>query len=111
MNSYGDLVTLVHAPLVTGYGGQKVRDWPNATRTYLAAAVQPRRGTEQTTGMQVTTTSKTVHCAPDAGVAAVDRIEWRGATYEVSGEPETHYSGGMADHLEFIIELIAEAAA
>lgn len=109
MNTYGDALVLVQAALTDGWGGQRVRDWDNATRTDWPAAVQPRRTTENTAQAQVTTTDKVAFLAPECPVAAVDRIEWGGHTYTVQGEPALHHMQGKPDHIEVLLERIAEA--
>lgn len=110
MNAYGDSVDLLQAALVAGYGGQQVRDWANATTTTIAAAVQPRSSVELVDGRQVTTTGLSMHCAVDSGLRAVDRVVWRGTTYEVDGEPLTYSIGGTADHIEVSLQRVEEAA-
>jgi hypothetical protein len=102
---------LVQAPLVGGWGGQQVRDWDNATRKALSCAVQPRTTAEFTDQRQATSTDLVLHCSPDAGVRAVDRFEYGGHTYEVEGEPALHRMGGRPDHLEVVLNRIAEEAA
>jgi hypothetical protein len=39
---------------------------------------------------------------PDADVTALDRIVWRGQTYDVDGAPLA-YRSGVLDHMEFFI--------
>lgn len=108
MNTYGDAVTLVRAPLIDGYGGSRVRDWANAVRTPgVAAAVQPVRVLEQSSGRQLVTDDKVVHTATE--VDETDRLEWQGDTYNVVGV-EPHYMGGAFDHYEVMVRLFEEAA-
>lgn len=110
MNSYGDSFTLVQAPLVDGYGGSRVRDWPNATRKVYAGSVQAQSGREDESGRQVTTTDKNLWCAPSVPITAVDRVEWNGGTYRVDGKPEVHYQQGMPDHVEAVLVETEEQA-
>lgn len=111
MNFYGDSVVVVHAPLTTGgWGGQQVRDWANATRTTVSAAVQARSVTEQATGREIITTDKRVHLGGAVAITEVDRVEWRGGTYEVTGV-EPHFQQGRMDHLEVTMTLWQEPSA
>jgi Phage head-tail joining protein len=108
VNTYGDAVTIVRAPLVDGYGGQRVRDWAAAERLVgVAASVQPLRSTEATSGRQVVTTDKNMHTGTD--VYETDRVEWGGETYDVVGV-EGHRQGGVFDHYECVLRLHTEAA-
>lgn len=108
MNSYGDAVTIVHAPLTDGYGGQRVRDWANATRTEdVPASVQPISVTEESTGRQVTTTDKRLFVG--SGITEVDRVEWHGVTYDVTGV-EDFYQQGAFDHCEATITVSTEVS-
>lgn len=107
--TYGDSAVLIQAALVTGYGGRKVRDWANAAETSVACAVQPLRSTEETSGRQVITTDKALHTAPETPITAVDRVRWRGGTYEVTGV-ELHFMSGTPDHIEATLSLIEEPA-
>lgn len=108
MNTYGDVATRVRAALVEGFGGQQVRDWPNATRLVMVASVQAVTVTEDDTDRQVTTTSKRMNTGVE--VLVTDRVEWHGNTYEVEGV-EPAYVTGRFDHYEAALNLIEEAAA
>lgn len=108
MNTYGDTLTRVRAELVDGYGGQRIRDWANATRKDMAASVQVLNVTEQATGRQVVTTSRRANVGEE--ILETDRVEWRGNTYEVTGVEE-QYMVGRLDHYEVQLSLVSEAAA
>ncbi|AYF29307.1 hypothetical protein CSH63_17915 [Micromonospora tulbaghiae] len=86
----GETVTVVRAPLVDdGYGNQ-ARDWPAAARTPHdgCAVAQGSRGGEAFTGDRNAVLSDLqVFMRPGADVVATDRLEVRGRTYEVVGEP------------------------
>jgi hypothetical protein len=99
---------LVQAGLTSGWGGQQVRDWANAARKTIACSVQPRTTTEFTGQRQATSTDMVMHCPPDVGLRAVDRVEHAGHTYEVEGEPAVHRSHGRPDHIEAVLNRIAE---
>lgn len=113
MNGYGDSVVIVDAPLVDGYGGRRVRDWANATRTTVSAAVQPVSArqiaaTEMNAGRMVVISGQNVHVPAGTAVDATMRVEWGGDTYWVEGPPDVHHMFGVEDHIEFVMRLIEE---
>jgi hypothetical protein len=76
VRKYKDTATRLRAPLVTGYGGQKVRDWRNATRTPIEwCSVQPDSQTEITDRRQTTVTTWKFFAPADTDLLATDRIE------------------------------------
>lgn len=86
-NRYYDRVTILNAPLVDGYGGQKVRDWDNATQVPdVPAAVQPQGSTEDETGETLTITHWKLHVAPTVPLDPSSRVIWAGAAR--SGDPQ-----------------------
>jgi head-tail adaptor len=92
-----DDLFVLRAELVTGYGGSRVRDWPNASRTPSPASVQPSSSSEsKSRGDRVETTLR-VFLPPGTDVVATDRIEWHGTVYDIHGEPmrwPSPFSGG-----------------
>lgn len=109
---FTDTVTIVRAPLVTGYGNSRTYDWDHAARATTKGFVPPGGSrlsggsTEATGGRdQITTTRRvvlpgTAEVKPvewvgwngttwldTVRVEATDRIEWNGTTYEVEGKP------------------------
>jgi hypothetical protein len=97
VRKYKDTATRVRAPLVTGYGGQRVRDWPNATRTPIErCSIQPDSQTEITDRRQTTVTTWKLFAPADTDLLATDRIESTRAVddagkalpLEVAGEVE-----------------------
>jgi len=109
---YGDSVVIVNASLVAGYGGQEVRDWPNATRTTVVASVQPdlrHQSTEEVSRTDAATTHWRTFCGPSAPVGAFSRIEWNGHTYEIVGEPELWKASGRPHHLELRMNRVVMA--
>lgn len=98
-----DRVTIVRAPLVTNAHGNQVRDWPNGTRQFdVPADVQPATTSEQTADRQTTLTRWRVFLPAGTDVLVTDRLEWRGATLEVDGEPEHWRRRGTAHHIELL---------
>ncbi|MCG5460845.1 hypothetical protein MED01_004271 [Micromonospora sp. MED01] len=86
---YGETVTVLRAGLVDdGYGNQ-VRDWSAATSTpYAGCAVAQNGRDESLTGDRNAIASDLIVFMPSgAGVLATDRLEIRGRSYEVVGEP------------------------
>ena len=108
MNTYGDTFTLVKAALVDGYGGQRVRDWSSATRVVYAGSVQPVTGSEDAQLRETVTARYRVNTAAGVPVESVDRVEWRGHSFEVVEGPELHGMTGRADHLEVLVEEVTE---
>jgi head-tail adaptor len=82
-----DTVTIVHAELVTDAYNNRVRDWPNATRTPVRAVVDATTTAEDTNGMDQTDTTYRCYLPPGTAVTAQDRLEWEGRVLEVTGEP------------------------
>lgn len=67
--------------------------------------VQPyvtRGGIEVVTDQDLVTDRYQVSCPLGSGIESVDRIVWRGTTYEVWGKPQDYITGiGRLDHTEF----------
>ena len=115
MNAYGDSIVILDAPLVDGYGGQRVRDWDNATETTVSAAVQPVSArqiaaTEIDSARMVVISGQNVHVPPGTDVDATMRVRWGGDVYWVEGPPDVHRMFGVEDHIEFVMRLIEEPA-
>jgi hypothetical protein len=108
---YGDTLVVVNAALVSGYGGQKVRDWDNATRITTPGSMQPdpRRPTEDINRRDTAETLWRCWLPPDVPIGIASRIEWVGKTYEVHGEPETWTSRGKPHHTEARLTRVVEA--
>ncbi|MET7867981.1 hypothetical protein [Micromonospora taraxaci] len=86
---HGETVAVLRAGLVDdGYGNQ-VRDWENATPTpYAGCAVAQNGRDESLTGDRNAVASDLVVFMPfGADVVATDRLEIRGRSHEVVGEP------------------------
>lgn len=105
---YADTFTRVRAPLVTGYGGQKVRDWGNAARVEnIPGEIQFERSIEYVDGRQVTVSRWNLFAVPDADVVATDRIEQHGNTFEVDGEVGLLRRRGVPHHIEAVLRKVA----
>lgn len=97
-----DVVTVVRAPLVESRGSL-VRDWNNAETHLIAGCsfqgLSTSRDMDNRTG-QVEIVA-TLFANPGADIDAGDRIEFGGASYELTGEP-IPYPGatGALDHYE-----------
>lgn len=86
-----ETVTIVTRPTGTGSGTYgPVYDWASATRTVVPAEVRPEQlgDYETNTGMQLVEALWRITLWPSAVITAVDRVEWRGRTYEVHGQIE-----------------------
>lgn len=103
-----DTVVLVHAGVVADPYNKLVRDWANATRTTLRAAVQPLSSTEVTDGRDQTISTYRCFLDPGTAVIAQDRLEWNGLVLEVDGDPAP-WKGPMPvlDHVEVIGKVVA----
>jgi len=98
---YGDIIRVKTAPLVSGYGGQTVRDWPNATVSApISASVQPDTATETTGATDSTATTYRAFCGPSTPVDVGARVLWDGHEYDVQGEPERWKAAGRPHHIE-----------
>jgi len=98
------------APLVTGYGGQKVRDWANAALSapYTGCAVQADTSQEFTDRRDVVVTRWRANMPPTADVQPTDRVVWKGTDYEITGEPERPTKRGVPHHVELVMTRVEE---
>ena len=97
---YPDVSTVLNAPLVDGYGGQRTRDWANATRTTVRCVVQPVSSDEDNDRRQTTATRWWAAYDPSAPLDPSSRVEWDGQTLEVDGEIGRWKRRGTVQHLE-----------
>jgi hypothetical protein len=106
---YGHTAVIVHANLTTGYGGAQVPDWANATRVTVPCDMEPMRRITETVNSAGTLSviDKRLHCPPDTVITTLDRVEWRGGTYEVNGIEE-HTMAGRLDHFEALLTRFLE---
>jgi hypothetical protein len=79
------------------YGTGNQPDWATATRTSVAGcSVQPAQGPAYTIDRDSYQSRWTVWAPVATDVAATDRVEWDGQTYEVDGEVQRWRFGGLA---------------
>ena len=102
-----DRATIVRAPLVVGPRGQMVRDLANATRTQnVPVEVQPVSSTEDVVSQQETVTRWRLFAGPGTDLAATDRVEFAGGTYEVDGDVERWRARGAEHHVEAVLKMV-----
>jgi hypothetical protein len=106
-NLLADSVVRRRAPLVaSGYGNQ-ARDWAAATSTTYAARVSVVSSTEDVVEQPRTLTRWKCTVGADADLAATDRIEWDGATYDIDGDVERHKGLRGVHHQTVILMRVA----
>lgn len=83
-----DTIEVLRANLVESRGS-KVRDWSDPTHiTVKGCSVQPSTTSRDFDGRTTQVTEEwTLYAPPNADIAAGDRIEWQGLTFEVNGAP------------------------
>jgi head-tail adaptor len=104
-----DLIVIVRGGVVSGYGNAVSHDWgPAASRKPAEACVQPNGTSEATGGRDKVITNIRVFLHPGTDVTATDRIEWRGHTYEVEGDPQRWPDpiSGAEHHVELTAILV-----
>lgn len=69
----------------------------------VLASVEPLATSESEIGEDVRISRYRVLCSPDAAVDGLARVEWRGRSLEVIGEPKLHVSPRGPHHFEFEI--------
>ena len=112
---YTEPVTILRAPLKAGYGGQQIRDWPNAAEVLHhdeqpRMNIQPESTTEVTDSRQLTITRWRAFGPGDLDLVDTDRIAWDGVEgdLEVDGEVERWRRRGRAHHVKAILKLVDE---
>lgn len=78
------------------------------TRTDVeGCSVQPRQSTEITDGRDTAITGKIAYIPAGADIHYTDRIEFRGVTYAVDGDPgDWDDLDGQPDHLEILLRRV-----
>lgn len=78
------------------------RDWANPTATVVkGCAVQQVSATEADVDREYAATHVRLFAPADADLAATDRVEYAGTTYEVDGEPAVWLDeAGRPHHIE-----------
>jgi hypothetical protein len=89
----GAVVTRLRAPSVTGPDGVPVSNWRAAEATwdkvdYPGSQFQPISSTEDIVAQQRTESTHRAFLPAGADVLPTDRLRYRGADYQVEGEPE-----------------------
>lgn len=67
----------------------------------VPAALDVRDATEEEISRDTRVQRYRVTVAPDAVLGGIDRIEWRGRSLEVIGEPQPETLRGSVHHIEF----------
>lgn len=106
-------VTIVRAPLVADRYGNRVRDWPTATRTSVAGvnlqpASAPAASDEDTVDRQVTMSGWRLYTprGMDLDLLATDRVEYGAMVLEVVGEVGRWEVGGRVHHVEAELKVV-----
>lgn len=104
-----DAVTIQRASLTTDATfGRQYRDWTSpATVTITDVSVQPFAEAENAVDREYTATRMRLYAPSTTDIRAADRVVWRGATYEVDGEPQRWYDGGQLDYVLAVIKRMA----
>lgn len=102
-----DSVTRRRAPLTSSGYGNETRDWSNATSRIYAARVSVVSSTEDVVEQPRTITRWKCTVGAEADLAATDRIEWDGQTYEIDGDVERHKGLRGVHHQTVILMRVA----
>lgn len=87
------------------YGGGDT-DWSNPTlATYAAEVYNPSSFENLDTGDRVVT-RLVCQTNPDADITSLDRVVWRGVTYEVVSDVEPLAMSGVVEGLRFVIQRV-----
>lgn len=93
------------APGSGPYGGGDT-DWSNpAEATYAAEVYNPSSLEDLNTGDRVVT-RLVAQTYPDADITALDRVVWRGNTYEITSDVEPLSMHGQVRSLRFVIQRV-----
>lgn len=89
MFAHGETLTVRRAPVVLNGYGDYTRDWSEAVAFWdvSGAAVWETSAAENTDSRNATVSTIGFAVPPGTDVHAYDRIVWRGAEYDVIGEP------------------------
>jgi hypothetical protein len=102
----GDHTITIVRPPATGPDGDPVPG--SGSRTDVdGCSVQPRTSTEDTDARDTVVTGKIAFVPAGADILATDRIEFRGVTYAVDGDPgDWDDLSGDPDHLEVLLRRV-----
>lgn len=101
----GDTITVVRPPERDGNGDPLPG---TGSRVDVdGCSVQPRQSTEATDLRNTVITGLIAFVPAGADIRATDRIEWRGETYAVDGDPaDWRDLGGVQDHIEVALRRV-----
>lgn len=103
---YFDAVTIVTPGSKTDRYNNTVVDWSTATSVDSAAWVGPTATSERVADGDKVVSHLSCHLPVGATVTAGCRIEWRGVTYEVDGNPELFMRRGAPNHYELALKRV-----
>ncbi|CAM5331889.1 hypothetical protein [Streptomyces aurantiogriseus] len=93
-------VTVVKAPEGFDAEGNSNTDWSSAERTTIQGQVEPAASSENRDNRDQVATTYLVRLPPGTAVGPRDRLEWRGMTLEVTGDPLPWLGLAALDHLQ-----------
>ncbi len=101
-------VTLVRSGSATSRYGDSVRDWSTAARTESRGWVAQRDRTEVVDGREAQVHGHVVYLPAGTDVTGLDRVEWDGLTFEVTGPPNRAWSAlkRAEHHIELDVRLV-----
>lgn len=107
MFPYGETVTRLRAPLVTNAYGAQERNWSAATSTPIDSwGVDDSASSEPSDAhREAVETHCVLYRDAPADVVASDRVECRGRTYEVVGDPATWHNPMTGWAAGFVVRL------
>lgn len=109
MEHYPHGVEISRAPIVEGYGGQRVRDWSQSTTWTAKARVTPVSSLEDYVGRDTVVTRYRFRTSTSTVIDTSDRITWRGKVLEIDGDieewrPERPKQGHLACFLRQAVD-------
>jgi hypothetical protein len=101
-----DQVVIVHPAAGSDAYGNPVPDWDAATRTTVAAAVQPAGGSELTADRDTLESCWLLVLPAGTAIAGHDRVEWRGTTFQGRRAAGAVVDPPRAAHVEVRLRLV-----
>ncbi|MER6236537.1 hypothetical protein ABT185_10785 [Streptomyces clavifer] len=93
-------VAVVRAPSGFDAEGNHSTDWSSVERVTVQGQVEPAGSSENRDNRDQVVTTYLVRLPPGTAVALRDRLEWRGVTLEVTGDPLPWLGLAALDHLQ-----------
>ncbi|MEV1096480.1 hypothetical protein AB0I87_13545 [Streptomyces sp. NPDC049952] len=93
-------VTVVTAPTGFDAEGNANTNWSGAERVTVNGQVEPAASSENRDNRNQVASTYLVRLPPGTAVAFRDRLEWRGVTLEVTGDPLPWLGLAALDHLQ-----------